>query len=74
MAEKLDLLFFKEARSIKATFNNSISLPQSKNQAVAIHSYDLNGDGVPELITGWTNGKVFCWYFENQTSKIIFQC
>lgn len=31
---------------------------QSKNQAVSIHSFDLDSDGVPELITGWSNGKV----------------
>ena len=31
---------------------------QSKNQAIAIYSYDLDGDGVPELITGWSNGKI----------------
>ena len=31
---------------------------QSKNQAVSIYSFDLDGDGVPELITGWSNGKV----------------
>ena len=35
---------------------------QSKNQAITIHSFDLDSDGVPELITGWSNGKVkiFC--------------
>lgn len=31
---------------------------QSKNQAVAIHGYDLDSDGVKELVTGWSNGKV----------------
>ncbi|XP_063686264.1 Bardet-Biedl syndrome 2 protein homolog isoform X1 [Bolinopsis microptera] len=31
---------------------------KSKNQAVSIFSYDLNGDGVPELITGWSSGKL----------------
>ncbi|XP_050687071.1 Bardet-Biedl syndrome 2 protein homolog [Eriocheir sinensis] len=31
---------------------------KSKNQAIAIYSYDLDGDGVPELITGWSNGKI----------------
>ena len=31
---------------------------QSKNQAITIDSFDLDGDGVPELITGWSNGKV----------------
>lgn len=31
---------------------------QSKNHAIAIHAYDLDSDGVPELITGWSNGKV----------------
>lgn len=31
---------------------------QSKNQAVSIHAFDLDADGVCELITGWSNGKV----------------
>ena len=31
---------------------------KSKNQATAIHSYDLDGDGVKELITGWSSGKL----------------
>ncbi|KAK3896155.1 hypothetical protein Pcinc_000175 [Petrolisthes cinctipes] len=31
---------------------------KSKNHAIAIYSYDLDGDGVPELITGWSNGKI----------------
>lgn len=32
--------------------------PQSKNHAMSIHAFDLNSDGVCELITGWSNGKV----------------
>ncbi len=31
---------------------------QSKNQPVCLHAFDLNGDGVPELVTGWSSGKV----------------
>lgn len=31
---------------------------QSKNQAMSIHAFDLDADGVVELITGWSNGKV----------------
>jgi len=25
---------------------------------MAVHAYDLTGDGVKELVTGWSNGKV----------------
>lgn len=25
---------------------------------MSVSSYDLNNDGVPELITGWSNGKI----------------
>lgn len=31
---------------------------KSKNHAVTIMGYDLDNDGVEELITGWSNGKV----------------
>ncbi|KAG7214905.1 hypothetical protein INR49_005180 [Caranx melampygus] len=31
---------------------------KSKNHAMSIHAFDLNADGVVELITGWSNGKI----------------
>ena len=36
-----------------------ISLPlQSKSQPMCMHAFDMNEDGVPELVTGWSSGKV----------------
>ena len=31
---------------------------KSKNQATSIFSFDLDGDGMKELITGWSSGKL----------------
>lgn len=31
---------------------------KSKNQAVGIISWDINNDNIPELVTGWSSGKV----------------
>ncbi|XP_078490240.1 BBSome complex member BBS2-like [Ciona intestinalis] len=44
---------------------------KSKNQVMAIHSFDLDGDGVPELITGWSNGKIDVR--SNSTGEVIFK-
>ncbi|CAG5131089.1 unnamed protein product, partial [Candidula unifasciata] len=44
---------------------------KSKNRAVAIHGYDLDNDGVPELITGWSNGKVDAR--NDRSGEVIFK-
>ncbi|KAH9519143.1 Bardet-Biedl syndrome 2 protein [Bulinus truncatus] len=44
---------------------------KSKNKAVSIHGFDLNGDGVPELITGWSNGKIDVR--SDKTGEVIFK-
>ncbi|XP_033117827.1 Bardet-Biedl syndrome 2 protein homolog [Anneissia japonica] len=44
---------------------------KSKNQAVSIISFDLNNDGVPELITGWSNGKVDAR--NDRTGEVVFK-
>ena len=31
---------------------------KSKHSVCAICAYDLDGDGVPELVSGWSNGRV----------------
>ena len=44
---------------------------QSKNHAITIKAYDLDGDGVPELLTGWSNGKVSYCFNNEGKHKII---
>ncbi|KAM9607566.1 BBSome complex member BBS2 isoform 1-T1 [Trichechus inunguis] len=44
---------------------------KSKNHAMSIHAFDLNSDGVPELITGWSNGKVDAR--SDRTGEVIFK-
>ncbi|XP_020821339.1 BBSome complex member BBS2 isoform X3 [Phascolarctos cinereus] len=44
---------------------------KSKNHAVSIHAFDLNSDGVRELITGWSNGKVDAR--SDRTGEVIFK-
>ncbi|XP_076471664.1 BBSome complex member BBS2-like [Babylonia areolata] len=44
---------------------------KSKNQAISIQGYDLNSDGVNELITGWSNGKIDAR--SDRTGEVIFK-
>ncbi|RDD37377.1 Bardet-Biedl syndrome 2 protein-like protein [Trichoplax sp. H2] len=44
---------------------------KSKNQVVSIFNYDLDGDGVVELITGWSNGKVDAR--NDRTGEVMFK-
>lgn len=44
---------------------------KSKNHAMSIHAFDLDCDGVCELITGWSNGKVDAR--NDRTGEVIFK-
>lgn len=44
---------------------------KSKNHAISIHAFDLNSDGVCELITGWSNGKIDAR--SDRTGEVIFK-
>lgn len=44
---------------------------KSKNSAICIIGFDINNDGVPELITGWSSGKVDARNIE--TGEVVFK-
>ncbi|XP_060109643.1 Bardet-Biedl syndrome 2 protein isoform X2 [Heteronotia binoei] len=65
-SDDFDIRVFKEDEIVA-----EISETESKNQAVSIHAFDLNADGVNELITGWSNGKVDAR--NDRTGEVIFK-
>ncbi|CAG9855973.1 unnamed protein product [Phyllotreta striolata] len=44
---------------------------KSKHFAISIHYYDLLGQGAPQLITGWSNGKIDCRSIK--TGEVLFK-
>ena len=44
---------------------------KSKNQATSIFSFDIDGDGVKELITGWSSGKLDAR--NDKSGEVIFK-
>mmetsp|Transcript_15490 Transcript_15490/g.48734 ORF Transcript_15490/g.48734 Transcript_15490/m.48734 type:complete len:728 (+) Transcript_15490:185-2368(+) len=44
---------------------------KSKNQVTCIEGFDLDGDGVPELISGWSNGKLEVR--AERTGEVVFR-
>lgn len=46
-------------------------LLQSKHFAIGMQPYDLIGQGTPQLITGWSNGKIDCRSIK--TGEVFFK-
>ncbi|KAM5207136.1 BBSome complex member BBS2 isoform 3-T3 [Hipposideros larvatus] len=65
-SEDFDIRVFKEDEIV-----TEMTETESKNHAMSIHAFDLNSDGVCELITGWSNGKVDAR--SDRTGEVIFK-
>uniref|UniRef100_A0AAQ6ADG7 Bardet-Biedl syndrome 2 protein homolog n=1 Tax=Amphiprion ocellaris TaxID=80972 RepID=A0AAQ6ADG7_AMPOC len=65
-SEDFDIRVFKEDELVSEMTEN-----ESKNHAMSIHAFDLNADGVVELITGWSNGKIDAR--SDRTGEVIFK-
>ncbi|XP_075432991.1 BBSome complex member BBS2 isoform X2 [Ascaphus truei] len=65
-SEDFDIRVFKEDEIVA-----EMTETESKNLAMSIHAFDLNSDGVCELITGWSNGKIDAR--SDRTGEVIFK-
>uniref|UniRef100_A0AAX7V7L7 Bardet-Biedl syndrome 2 protein homolog n=1 Tax=Astatotilapia calliptera TaxID=8154 RepID=A0AAX7V7L7_ASTCA len=65
-SEDFDIRVFKEDELVSEMTEN-----ESKNHAMSIFAFDLNADGVVELITGWSNGKIDAR--SDRTGEVIFK-
>ena len=45
---------------------------QSKHQPICMAGFDMNEDGVPDVITGWSSGIVDISY-SSQTGNVIYK-
>jgi Bardet-Biedl syndrome 2 protein len=45
---------------------------KSRNIAVVLQAFDVDGDGVDELVTGWSSGKVSCLFPNKKKIEYCF--
>jgi len=46
---------------------------KSRNIAVVLQAFDVDGDGIEELVTGWSNGKVIGRpFFKRKNSRLFY--
>jgi Bardet-Biedl syndrome 2 protein len=45
---------------------------KSRNIAVVLQAFDVDGDGVDELVTGWSSGKVNCLLLNKKKIEYCF--
>lgn len=72
---------FSEARFGYALSNGTVGTYErttrqwrikSRNTAVVLQAFDVNGDGIDELVTGWSSGKVLFTVCVRMIFKFIF--
>jgi len=49
---------------------------KSRNIGIVLETFDINGDGIDELVTGWSNGKVISRFsfYSTKIKDICFVC